>query len=119
MAQPDYLTGDQLYRDVAHYAQLGEHRTTTPVDRQTSEWLADRLAQSGLRAEFLPWTTRQFLLDRAELRVAGGPVECFPLWFPRATGPGPLDAPLAVLERGQEAAFPVGHIAVALLPATH
>src|SRR4051794_32124804 len=119
MALPDYLSGDQLCRDVAHYSQLGEHHTATPVDHRTAEWLADRLAQSGLRAELLPWTVRQFILDRAELQIAGETIDCFPLWFPRSTGPGPLSAPLASLEIGREAAFPPGHIAVATLPATH
>jgi hypothetical protein len=119
MTTPDYLSGDQLCRDIAHYAQFGEHRTGTPVDRRTGEWLADRLARAGLRAEVRPWTVRQFLLDRCEMHVAGEPIECFPLWFPRATGPRPLSAPLAMFESDQPGDFPAGQIAIASLPPTH
>jgi hypothetical protein len=107
----EYLAGQRLYRDVVYYSHLGEHRTGTSVDRRTREWIAERLALAGLSTEPSPWSVRQFAVEQAELRVAGESVECFPLWFPRATGPQPIDAPLSLLQGGAVAA---GRIACAV-----
>lgn len=110
---PDYLSGERLYGDVAFYAHLGEHRTATPVDRRTTDWIAERLALAGMEASVLPWSVRQFSVEACELRVAGEEVEAFPYWFPRATGATPLAAPLARFAADGRAAVPQGAIAVA------
>ena len=89
-ALPEYLTGAKLYNDVQHYSDLGEHRTATPGDWKTADWLAARLTDAGLRTTREPFTIPQFFLDRFRLEVAGKAVPAFPMWYPASTGPRPV-----------------------------
>ena len=96
-----------------HYAALGEHRTATPVDIRTSEWLASELKQAGLAVERRPFHLRQFRLKSTRLEVNGKPIECFPAWWPKATGPRPVAGKLAdgiVPPAGSIAVFPMPEV---------
>ena len=55
-----------LYSIVEEYASLGDHRTGTQVDHDTTDWFCDQLEQVGARVE-----TSGFALDiyRAEWRL--------------------------------------------------
>jgi hypothetical protein len=86
----DPLRGDALYADVAAYSALGEHRTATPADVQTSQWLRTELEAAGCSARLLPFRCEQFFPRKTELVVAGQVLPAFPLWRPRPTGPAPL-----------------------------
>jgi len=88
------ISGDSLYRDLITYYNLGEHRTASPGDQKTSDWLASELRKSGMKTSFQQFSLRQFSLRRADLVVEGKSVAGFPLWPPRATGADPIVAPL-------------------------
>ena len=90
----DCLSGEHLYQDVITYTRLGEHRTGTPGDALTSQWVLNRLHDAGLKAEFQPYRFRQFFPERVSLSVAGHEVQAFPEWPPRFIGPEPIRAPL-------------------------
>jgi len=92
-----FSSGQDLFRDVVAYAVLGDHRTATAVDQETSAWIGRRLEEAGLKVSFLNWRLRQFFLERAELVVEARGRECLPLWFPRPTGPEPVRAPLLLI----------------------
>jgi hypothetical protein len=87
----DYLSGQALYDDVIRYASFGDHRTGTAGERAATRWLARRLQSAGLTVSYQPVPVRQFFVRESSLTVAGSPVECFPLWYPRA---GSVTAPL-------------------------
>src|ERR1043165_7213272 len=98
------LDGENMYRDLATYSSLGEHRTATAVDARTSEWLAEEMHTAGYRTRMSPFTVQQFFPSKTELTVAGQPVKSFPMWWPRPTGPKPvqgaLGSKIAVIKLG-------------------
>jgi hypothetical protein len=97
--RPSALSGDALFDDVVRYAGFGEHRAGTPPDRQTSEWIADELRESGYVTELQSWPLRQFFIEESVLEVDGKRVECFPFWYPKATGPQPVTGVLAPMTK--------------------
>ena len=84
----DPFAQDSLMADVRAYYEFGVHRTAHEGDRRTSDWLAERFRALGLETSEHPFTLRQFYLDEASIADASGRLEAFPLWLPRATGPG-------------------------------
>ena len=80
-----FMAGEFLFNDVKAYSALGEHRTASKVDRDTSAWLAKQLEGFGFTSKLLPFPVRQFQFDSARLVANGRPIPCFPLWLPRAT----------------------------------
>ena len=97
----DPLSGQSLYRDVVRYTALGGHRTGSAVDMKTSEWLRDELKKAGFEAEYLPCAPRRiFDLKKCTVEVGGVTYPGDPEWFPTATGPKPIKAPLALLAEG-------------------
>ena len=91
---PAPISGDSLYRDLITYYNLGEHRTASPGDQKTSDWLNSELRKAGMKTAFQPFGLRQFFLSKSALVVDGNPIASFPLWLPNATGPNPIVAPL-------------------------
>lgn len=104
-----FMTGEFLFNDVKAYSALGEHRTASKVDRDTSAWLAKQLEAFGFTSKLIPFHVRQFQFDSAHLSANGSSIPCFPLWFPRSTGAVPLRAAIA---RGAVK----GCVAIARLP---
>jgi len=98
----DYLSGASLYRDVVTYTEFGEHRTATEADRRTTEWIAAELEAAGLQVQFHPFYLRQFFVHESSLTLGDTPIDCFPLWPPRHSGPQPIRAPLVPFERGAD-----------------
>jgi hypothetical protein len=99
-----------LYEDVRAYDALGEHRTATPADAATSDWLVRRLDEAGLSASLQRFPAPLFTPDACRLEVEGEAIEAFPAWPPVATDG--LAAPLAPAD---DAAL-AGKIAVVTLP---
>jgi hypothetical protein len=91
---PAPISGESLYRDLITYYNLGEHRTASPGDQKTSDWLNSELKKAGMRTAFQPFGLRQFFLNKSALVVDGNPIASFPLWPPNATGANPIAAPL-------------------------
>lgn len=69
-----------LFELVQHYADLGDHRSGTPVDRRTIEWLRDRLADQGVSAQVEPLRFDRFEA-KSELTVDGQSVDHLPLYY--------------------------------------
>ena len=60
-----------LFEIVVEYAELGVHRTGTPVDAATVDWLSDHLAKLGLGVtteplSFARWDAESTLLANGE-----------------------------------------------------
>jgi hypothetical protein len=98
-AGDEMLKGEALFRDVVAYASHAPHRTATPGDRATSEWIAGELKKAGLETELQTWKVRQFLDPVSTLKIGADAVNGFPFWYPRATGPQPVSAPLVLLSK--------------------
>lgn len=97
---PDPLDGVGLYRDVLEYCGMGEHRSGSAVDAQTVQWLFDRLQAAGLRTDREAEPFRAFNLQACSVTVDSATLRGYPEWYPTATGPVPVTAPLALLEAG-------------------
>jgi hypothetical protein len=104
-----FMTGEFLYNDVKAYSALGEHRTATPSDRKTSEWLAKQLEAFGFTSKLVPFRVRQFQFESSSLVADSRSIPCFPLWIPKSTGREPVRSGIA---RGTVK----GKIAVVRLP---
>lgn len=78
-----YFSGDALYKTVEQYVALGEHRTATPADEATSDWLAKDLSESGYQVAFTEFPLRQFFLKDASVTTLtdSSRFEAFPLWY--------------------------------------
>jgi hypothetical protein len=62
-----------------------------------------------------PFHLRQFRLKSARFDVDGKQIQCFPAWWPKATGPAPVTGKLAVIRDTAQAPTP-GVIAVFPMP---
>lgn len=71
----------ELIKIVEKYVNLGEHRTGTPTDRATSEWLGEELKSYGYNIKYLEFPTRQFFPEQVYLSAKKDAVDAFPLWF--------------------------------------
>jgi hypothetical protein len=95
----DPLSGESLYRTVEKYTSWDHHRSGTTNDLETSAWIREKLRAAGLDVDYHEWPMRVFDLIRCYVKFDGMTFDGFPEWFPTATGPTPIEAPLAVLER--------------------
>lgn len=111
-----FLSGNNLYRDLITYYNLGNHRTATDVDIKTTYWIARQLRGVGFQLKIQPFSLRQFFVRQTRLIVAGKQVRSFPMWPPRATGPNGIRAPLAAFNKGTPANSLRGRIAVVKFP---
>jgi hypothetical protein len=93
----DPLSGEALYRDVERYVAFGEHRTGTDVDLATSAWIRAELAAAGFEVTDLPFPVRVFDMKSCWVKVGERSYEGYPEWYPTATGPEPVTAPLTLL----------------------
>ncbi len=79
----DAALGAALYRAVKEYADLGDHRTGTSVDEQTTKWLAAQLTDRGAKVEL-----QEYNFDRYDARVRvtvdGKETAAWPLYYEAA-----------------------------------
>jgi hypothetical protein len=90
-----FMTGEFLFNDLKAYSALGEHRTASKVDRDTSAWLAKQLEAFGFTSKLVPFRVHQFQFESASLTANRRSIPCFPLWLPRSTGSEPLRSSIA------------------------
>ncbi len=90
----DPLSPEALRADVVRYAGMGDHRTASDVDLDTSNWIADEMRAAGLEAFFDTWPLRQFQLDSCWVETLGTRIDAVPLWHPTPLGDDPVDLPL-------------------------
>ena len=106
----DYLSGESLYQDVLTYSSFGEHRTATVGEEQTTDWMVERLTESGLEVSFQSFPQETWFVKETSLIANNTDIDCFPLWPPTWTGPTPIRGQLSMAETGKE--IPEGSIAL-------
>jgi hypothetical protein len=67
------------------YAEMGHHRTGSPADLATLDWIQAELLEAGARVQRHDYPTENFFLEDTDLVIDGIPYTSFPLWFPVAT----------------------------------
>lgn len=77
-AAPD---GKRLYADVEKYVSLGDHRTGTPVNAQTAEWLGGELKKYGYTVDYPEFPLRQYFFDKAAIVSGSDSINVFPQWW--------------------------------------
>lgn len=78
----DFFEGDTLFSIVKKYTSLGEHRTGTPTDFATSEWLGKELIAEGYEVKYYEFPLRQFFFERASVIDQQKNIyNAFPLWY--------------------------------------
>jgi len=77
----DFFDGNQLFSTVQKYVSFGEHRTGTPSDLATSDWLGKELVSSGYDVKYLEFPIRQFFPEKVFLSSGKETVKAFPLWW--------------------------------------
>jgi hypothetical protein len=97
--------------DVRRYDQLGTHRTGSPGDLATTDWLESTLQNLGYAVRRQPFTIDTSIPGQTYLRSADLSVEAFPLFPVTATPPEGITGPLKPWERGAGAPM-AGTIAV-------
>jgi hypothetical protein len=81
-ATASYFAGDQLFSTVSKFASLGEHRTGTPADFATSEWLGKELAAVGYEVKYLEFKLKQFFPESVTVVDARKQaLQAFPFWY--------------------------------------
>jgi hypothetical protein len=97
-ASDDPFTGGKLHADVRRYWRIGEHRTGTVADQQTSEWLQDELRRAGFETRLQTFELRQWFPRDCLVNAGGRRVLGFPLWpVSIGTVEGELGKEIAVL----------------------
>jgi len=69
-----------LYRLVTEYADLGDHRTGTPVDESTAKWFAAQLTSRGAAAELQEYSFDRYDV-RSKVTIDGQEVAAWPLYY--------------------------------------
>ena len=77
----NYFDGNTLFSTVKKYVSLGEHRTGTPTDLATSEWIGNELKSAGFDVKFLEFPIRQFFPEKVFLSTGKDTIHAFPLWW--------------------------------------
>lgn len=80
---------------LAAYDQQGLHRTGTPADRASGEWLRREATRAGGRARLDGFTLDRLDVRDATVIVDGGRLEGLPLFDATSTGPEGVEAPLS------------------------
>ena len=85
-AQPDPgaspFEGSKLFTTVTRYTAFGEHRTGTPADFATSEWLGKELAASGYTVKYYEFSLKQFFPEVVQVTDAKKrQLKAFPFWY--------------------------------------
>jgi hypothetical protein len=79
--EADYFKGSELFSTVQKFVSLGEHRTGTPTDLATSDWLGKELVSYGYDVKYLEFPIRQFFPEKVSLSNGKETIKAFPLWW--------------------------------------
>src|SRR6187402_80976 len=79
--EADFFNGNQLFSTVQKFVSLGEHRTGTPTDLATSDWLGKELTSYGYDVKYLEFPIRQFFPEKIYLSSGTDVIKAFPLWW--------------------------------------
>jgi hypothetical protein len=78
-----FFDGSELYGAVEKYVSLGEHRTGTPADSLTVDWLSNELQAVGYDVKYTRFSLRQFFPEKVSVSVSGNnqSFNAFPFWY--------------------------------------
>ncbi len=82
----DTPDSDRIAADIAAWDAIGEHRTGTPGDRLTADWLADNVRAAGVTPCRADFALSRWVLRRCEIEMDGTTIEGVPLFDGGATG---------------------------------
>ena len=91
---------DQVAADIRGWERSAGHRTGTPGDLRTAEWLADALRDAGLSPALRRFGLRRWSLRRADVRAGERAAGGIPLFDGGTTGPDGVVGRLAALPGG-------------------
>jgi hypothetical protein len=103
--------GDRLYADVERYVSFGDHRTGTPADRQTADWLGGELEKYGYAVYYPEFPLRQYFFDHATIVCGHDTLEVFPQWWVNESVRQSAEGLLADITTSSVRANPAGKIA--------
>lgn len=108
--------GPSLMDDVRHYAALGPHRTGTPGNLATLDWVEARLRAAGFAVQRQPMQYGDYDVSRATIATGAVQLDGIVQRPACPTGPGGLSAPLVLADEPVDPAQLSGKIAVIRLP---
>lgn len=79
--ETSFFNGKELFSTVQKFVSLGEHRTGTPTDLATSDWLGKELASYGYNVKYQEFPIRQFFPEKVSLSNGKESIKAFPLWW--------------------------------------
>ncbi|MDD4971326.1 MAG: hypothetical protein PHT07_17995 [Paludibacter sp.] len=79
--EANYFDGNKLFSIVKKYVSLGEHRTGTPTDLATSDWIGSELKSVGYAVKYLEFPIKQFFPEKVFLAQEKDTIQAFPLWW--------------------------------------
>src|ERR1035437_6170150 len=80
-SEVNFFDGNKLFSTVKKFVSLGEHRTGTPTDLATSEWIGKELKSVGYDVKYLEFPIRQFFPEKVFLAGGKDTIQAFPLWW--------------------------------------
>ena len=91
----------EIAADIEGWDAIGDHRTGTAGDRQTSDWLARRVMSTGLEPHRDEFTLSRWVLEGCSLDIGGRVVEGVPMFDGGTTGPEGIVGGLGLLGEGR------------------
>jgi len=111
------IGAEEVARDVAAYFGFGVHVSGSEADRQTGDWIGQRLGALGFEIARQPVEVPFFEATECSLQLASGAVVPLFAQAPfRKTSPGGLTASLALRRDASDDAGLAGKIALVILP---
>lgn len=98
----DPLSGASLFDHVRTYTQIGEHRTGTTGDLNTSTWIRGLMDGWGYESSLDPVPVELFEVTAGFLEIARVRYRADPEWYPTATPSGGVAAPMKMLSPGED-----------------
>lgn len=116
VARSDPLAGASVYRDLLAYDELGPHRTASPGDLATSDWLEGQLVRAGFKVtrQALDVTYHEPLAHHVS--YADRSIPGFPLWPPVQAPEGGIRGGLVLVSPDRPLTDMQGRIGVITLP---
>ncbi|GAB6012854.1 M28 family metallopeptidase [Viscerimonas tarda] len=75
------LDGKRLYADVEKYVSFGDHRTGTPANTLTADWLGEELSKYGYTVQYPEFPLRQYFFYKGAIVSDSDSVSVFPQWW--------------------------------------
>ena len=97
------MDSDRIALDIRGWDAIDDHRTGTPGDRRTSDWLIDNARRAGVPARREDFELDRWILERCTVRVGDTVVGGVPMFDGGATGPEGVGGRLAPLTDGESA----------------